>query len=143
VRPQAIDLADVLVYLVVLGVFIQLLPAVISETFLLALLTAILLKCVLEVVLRIKKWAISRITASTSTLSRVVNVLVLVLILPGSKLLVLELVALIFGDAVQLGGFFEVTGLIIVLMLARRGMRWLIAVPRSPDVGSTPPHALK
>lgn len=146
VRLRAIDLADVLVYLVVLGAFIQLLPSVISESFLLALLTAILLKCVLEVVLLAKQWAISRIAASATVIARVVNVGVLVLILPGSKLLVLELVALVFGDAVQLGGFFEVTGLIIVLMLARRGMRRLIATPGKPDAlsaGSTRSSALK
>ena len=40
-RVRPIDLVDVLGYLVVLGVFIQLFPDVISETFLLALLTAI------------------------------------------------------------------------------------------------------
>lgn len=51
-RIRPIDLVDVLVYLVVLGVFIQLFPAVISESFLLALLTAILLKVFLEIVLR-------------------------------------------------------------------------------------------
>lgn len=47
------------------------------------------------------------------------------LVLPGSKFLVLELVDLVFGDAVRLGGFFAVTALIIVLMLARGGVRRL------------------
>lgn len=45
--------------------------------------------------------------------------------MPGSKLVVLELVALVFGNAVYLGGFFQVTALIIVLMLARGGIRRL------------------
>ncbi len=81
---------DVLAYLVVLGVFIQLFPVVISETFLLALLTAILLK------------------------------------------VVLELVALAFGDAVRLGGFLQVTALIVFLMVARGGTRRLFP----PDVTS-------
>ena len=49
-RLRPIDLVDVFVYLVVLGVFSELFPRVISETFLLALLTAILLKVVLELV---------------------------------------------------------------------------------------------
>jgi len=55
VRIRPIDLVDVYVYLVVLGVFIQLFPAVISESFLIALLTAVLLKVVLEGVLFVKK----------------------------------------------------------------------------------------
>lgn len=43
-------LVDVCVYQVVLGVFVQLFPAMTTETFLLSLLTAILLKLVLELV---------------------------------------------------------------------------------------------
>lgn len=39
--------------------------------------------------------------------------------------MVLELVDLVFGDAVYLGGFFLVTALIAVLMLARGGVRRL------------------
>ncbi|MGJ0387811.1 hypothetical protein [Microbacterium sp. CGR1] len=121
VRP--VDLVDVFVYLVVLGAFTQLLPEVISESFLLALLTAILLKLVLEVVLLVKKRIITRIRGARNVWIRVVNIAALLLVLPGSKFLVLELVDWVFGDAVHLGGFFQVTALIIVLMLARGGVR--------------------
>ncbi|GAB2454571.1 putative signal transduction protein with EAL and GGDEF domain [Conyzicola lurida] len=125
-RIRAIDLVDVFVYLVVLGLFTQIFPAVISETFVLALLTAILLKVVLEVVLLVKKRTIERIRMSRLPVVRIANVVVLLLVLPGSKFLVLELVALVFGDSVYLGGFFQVTALIIVLMLARGGVRRLL-----------------
>ncbi|NOJ60711.1 hypothetical protein [Arthrobacter sp. 260] len=124
-RIRPIDLVDVFVYLVVLGLFIQLLPAVISETFILALLTAILLKLVLELVLRVKKLIIRRVREAQTGTARAINAIALLLVLPGSKFLVLELVALVFGDAVYLGGFFQVTALIIVLMLARGGVRRL------------------
>ena len=124
-RIRPIDLVDVLVYLVVLGVFIQLFPDVISETFLLALLTAILLKGVLEVVLWAKKKIVARIRSADTRRVRVVSAITLLLVLPGSKLMVLGLVDLVFGDAVRLGGFFQVTALIIVLMLARGGVRWV------------------
>jgi hypothetical protein len=113
----------VLVYLVVLGAFIQLFPDVISETFLLALLTAILLKVVLELVLWAKKKIVARIRSAETRRVRIVSLITLLLVLPGSKFLVLALVDLAFGDAVRLGGFFQVTALIIVLMLARGGMR--------------------
>lgn len=125
VKIRPIDLVDVLVYLVVLGVFIQLFPAVLSETFLLSLLTAILLKVVLELVVWVKKKIVGRIKAAESVRVRIVNIVALVLVLPGSKFLVLELVALAFGTAVQLGGFFQVTALIVVLMVARGGTRRL------------------
>jgi len=122
-RIRPLDLVDVLVYLVVLGVFIQLFPDVISETFLLALLTAILLKVVLELVLWAKKTIVARIRSAESPRVRIVSAITLVLLLPGSKFMVLGLVDLVFGDAVRLGGFFQVTALIIALMLARGGMR--------------------
>ena len=119
-------------YLVVLGLFTQIFPAVISETFLLALLTAILLKLVLELVLVVKKRTIERIRMTRRPAVRVTNVVVLLLVLPGSKFLVLELVALVFGDAVYLGGFFQVTALIVVLMLARAGVRRLLPAGGPP-----------
>ena len=99
----------------------------ISETFVLALLTAILLKIVLEVVLWAKKKIVGRIRSADSPAARAVSVVTLLLILPGSKFLVLELVHLAFGERVQLGGFFQVTLLIVVLMLARAGMRRVFA----------------
>lgn len=125
-RIRPVDLVDVLVYLIVLGVFIQLFPAVLSETFLLALLTAVLLKGVLEIVLQVKKRIVGRIRSDRTLPVRAVNVAALVLVLPGSKFLVLELVALAFGDAVQLGGFLAVTTLIVVLMVARGGVRRML-----------------
>ena len=124
-RLRPVDLVDVLVYLVVLGVFIEFFPEVISESFVLSLLTAILLKIVLELVLRVKKRIVTRIRTSTRWV-RVANVLTLVLVLPGSKLVVLWLTDLAFGGSVQLGGFFQVTALIVVLMLARGGVRRLV-----------------
>ncbi|MBT2476396.1 hypothetical protein J7E68_17900 [Microbacterium sp. ISL-103] len=126
---RAVDLVDVFVYLVVLGLFIQLFPDVISETFLLALLTAILLKAVLEVVLFVKKSILRRVRGARTRLVRAVNVAALVLIIPGSKFLVLALVDLVFGDAVRLGGFLPVTALIFVLMLARAGVRRILERP--------------
>lgn len=120
------DLVDVLAYLVVLGVFIQLLPGVLSETFLLALFTAILLKIVLEVVLRIKKKIVGRLRSADTRIGRIVGAVALLMVMAGSKFVVLELTALAFGDSVQLGGFFAVTALILALMLARHGTRLLV-----------------
>lgn len=130
-RFRAVDLVDVFVYLVVLGTFSQLFPAVISESFLLSLLTAILLKVVLEGVAWVKSNALARVRTDGPAARRIIGVVVLLLIMPGSKFLVLELVDLVFGDAVQLGGFFLVTLLIVVLMLARGGVRRLLAPPLS------------
>ena len=60
--------------------------------------------------------------------------LLLWLVLVGSKFVVLELVAFVFRGQVYLGGFFAVTGLIILLLLARKGVRWLLD-QNSADAG--------
>ncbi|MFF7291030.1 hypothetical protein ACFY9N_00720 [Microbacterium sp. NPDC008134] len=126
-RLRPLDLVDVLAYLVVLQTFSQLFPAVISESFLLSLLTAVLLKAILEVVVWVKTKAIARVRSNRGWGARAIGVVVLLLVMPGSKFLVLEVVALVFGDAVQLGGFFLVTLLIVVLMLARGLVRRAVA----------------
>ena len=88
-----------------------------------------LLKVVLEGVLYVKKRIVARIRGTHSRWVRVLNVAALLLVLPGSKFLVLEIVAWVFGDAVYLGGFLQVTALIIVLMLARGGVRRIVDRP--------------
>ena len=128
-RIRPVDLVDVLSYLVVLGVFTQVFPAVITETFLLALLTAALLKIVLEGVLLLKKALVARLRTANSRWRRASALVMLLLVLPGSKFVVLELVALAFAGDVSLGGFFSVTLLIVVLMLTREGVRRLIDRP--------------
>ncbi|WP_084124657.1 hypothetical protein [Demequina sp. NBRC 110054] len=125
-RIRPVDLVDVLAYLVVLGIFVELFPEVITESFLMSVLTAVLLKLVLEVVLRAKKAAVTRIRSADSRATQAVNAGMLALLLPGSKFVMIELVALVFGDSVYLGGFFQVTALIIALTLAQAGLRLLV-----------------
>ncbi|NNC13793.1 hypothetical protein HII28_18180 [Planctomonas sp. JC2975] len=125
-RVRAADIVDLFAYTMVLGLFVEFFPAVISETFLLILLTAILLKLVLELVVWIKGRLLHRIRIATGTWRRVVNIVTLLLVLPGSKFLVIELTALVFRGQVHLGGFFQVTILIVILMLTRGLIRRLI-----------------
>jgi hypothetical protein len=99
---------------------------VITETFTISLLTAALLKVVLELVVRVKKSARGRLRAARTPVGKVGAGLLLWAVLVGSKFLVLTLEDLVFGDAVELGGFFAVTLLIIALLLARAGVRRLL-----------------
>lgn len=125
-RPLALHVVDVFVYVTVLNLAIEYVPSVLSETFTLSLLTAVLLKLVLEVVVRVKSRVVGRVRAAGSATQRVLAVVMLAFVLPGSKLLVLWLVDLVFGDDVRLGGFVPVTLLIVVLLLARLGVRRLL-----------------
>lgn len=130
---KAADVVDVFVYVVVLNLAAEYVPLVITETFTMSLLTAVLLKVVLEVVVVVKDHVKGRFKAAKTLVGRVLAALLLWAVLVGSKFVVLELVALVFAGQVQLGGFFSVTGLIIVLLLARAGVRRLLVQPAPAD----------
>lgn len=123
---RAAAAVDVAVYVVVLNLFVEYLPQVISETFTLSLLTAVLLTGILEIVVVAKDRVKARFRAASTPLGRVVAGVLLWAVLFGSKFLVLEAVDLVFGARVSLGGFFSVTLLILVLMLARALVRRLL-----------------
>jgi hypothetical protein len=122
----ATAVVDVLVYVVVLNLFVEYFPQVLSESFTLSLFTAVLLKAILEVVVAAKNAAKARFRAASTAAGKVVAAILLWLVLFGSKFLVLEAVALVFGSRVSLGGFFSVTLLILVLLLSRAGVQRLL-----------------
>ena len=134
-RVPAADIIDVFVYVVVLNLAVQFVPAVLSETFTLSLLTAVLLKAVLEVVVSLKGRVKHLFKAAVRPVGKVASGLLLWLLLVGSKFVVLELVALVFGDQVSLGGFWAVTGLIFALLLSRASVRWLLREPNPDPLG--------
>jgi hypothetical protein len=124
-RPE--DVVDVFVYVVVLNLAIEYLPAVISETFTLSLLTAVLLKLSLELVLIIKARAVAGFRGAMTGRAKLTAALLLWATAAGSKIVVLELVDLVFRDAVSLGGFVSVTLLVVSLLLSRAGVRRLLS----------------
>lgn len=126
VRAHPADVVDVFVYVVVLNLAAEYVPSVITEGFTVSLLTAVLLKLVLEVVSVLKGRIVSALRASTTKAAKVAISLGFWVVAAGSKFVVLALEDLIFGDAVSLGGFFSVTGLIVVLLLSRAGVRRLL-----------------
>lgn len=133
-RVRAIDLVDVLVYLVVLSLFVQFFPEVLSESFLVSLVTAILLKLALEVVMWAKKRLVASRKSAESRLGKLIPTLTLVLLMPGSKFLVLWLTDLVLGGQVRLGGFWLVTVLILALMLSRGLVRRFLVPEDRPSV---------
>jgi hypothetical protein len=139
VKPE--DVVDVFVYVAVLNLAIEYLPAVISESFTLSLLTAFLLKLALEVVLIVKARAVTRFRGAMSARARLTAALLLWATAAGSKIVVLELVNLVFGDAVSLGGFVSVTLLVLTLLLSRAAVRRLLsgADDEASDVTATDP----
>ncbi len=133
----AAAVVDVFVYVVVLNLFVEYFPRVLSETFTLSLLTAVLLKGVLEVVVAAKNRVKARFRQASTPIGKVVAAVLLWVVLFGSKFLVLETVDLVFGDRVSLGGFFSVTLLILALLLSRALVRRLLQTPHRPAQGQS------
>lgn len=132
----AATVVDVFCYVVVLNLFVEYLPSVLSESFTLTLLTALLLKVVLELVVGVKNWVKGRYRRASSRTGKMVAAVGLWLVLVGSKFVVLEAVDLVFGDRVSLGGFVPVTLLVLTLLVTRAVVRRLLSGTRSrPPLG--------
>lgn len=127
VRPA--DIVDVFVYVVVLNLAIQYVPSVISESFTLSLLTAALLKVALEVVILLKGRIVARLRAADTRRAKLGAAVSLWVVAAGSKLVVLGLVDVVFGDAVSLGGFISVTLLVVALLGSRAAVRRVLDDP--------------
>jgi hypothetical protein len=121
------DVVDVFVYVVVLNLAVQYVDSVISETFALSLLTAALLKVALEAVLLLKGRILTRFRAASTRPGRWAAAAMLWAAAAGSKIVVLEMVDLIFGESVSLGDFISVTLLVLALLAARGAVRRLLA----------------
>ena len=76
------------------------------------------MKIALEVLTAAKKRVIRSLKVADSFAGRATSIVTLVLLLPGSKFVILWVTDLVFGGSVELGGFFAVTFLIVTLMLA-------------------------
>jgi hypothetical protein len=138
-RAHSDDVVDFFVYVVVLNLAVEYLPAVISESFTLTLLTALLLKVALELVLVLKGRVVARFKAAETGPGKIAAGLLVWVVAAGSKLVVLWLVDVVFGDRVSLGGFLSVTLLVVCLLLSRSGVRRLLAPPATPGSRPAPP----
>jgi hypothetical protein len=130
-RAHTSDVVDVFVYVVVLNLAVEYVPGVISEGFTLSLLTAALLKVALELVLALKGRLVGRLRRATTRRGKVAAAVAVWLVAVGSKIAVLELVDLVFGGSVSLGGFVSVTLLVLSLLLSRAAVRRLLGDDQS------------
>jgi hypothetical protein len=126
VRARPADVIDLFVYVVVLNLAIEYTPSVISESFTFSLLTAGLLKIALELVILLKNDILTRLRAADTRRAKLAAAVSLWVVSAGSKLVVLELVDLVFGDDVSLGGFIPVTLLVAALLVSRGAVRRLL-----------------
>jgi len=112
--------SDVLIYTLVLNLFVEYLDAVVIDSFTISILTAVLLKVLLDVVMRVEHHVHSFFAEKEGAFFKVAGTVSLFAILFLGKLFILEVVNFVFGDHVELGHFIEVVALVLALMITRR-----------------------
>jgi FlaA1/EpsC-like NDP-sugar epimerase len=105
---------DVLIYIIVLNLFVEYNPKVIIDSFTISIFTAVLLKILLEIILKLEHQV-----AAFFEGRKVLQIFFAWIILFGSKFVILEIVDIVFGEHVELGKFLDVIVLVIALMIAR------------------------
>ena len=111
--------ADVLVYIVVLNLFVEFVDAIVIDSFWISILTAVLLKLLLDAVIGLEHRVSAFFKAREGGVNRALGLVSVFAILFFSKFVILEAVNFVFGDHVELGHFVEIVALIVAMMLAR------------------------
>ncbi len=112
--------ADVLIFVTILNLFVEYSYAIEIDSFTISILTAVVLKLLLDGITAAEHAVAEYLSARDRPLSKVLRVFAVWLILFLSKFMILEVVDFVFGDHVELGGFVEVTLLIIVMIVVQR-----------------------
>ena len=127
-RGQKIFLSwtkDILIYIVVLNLFVEYNSKIVIDSFTISIFTAIMLKILLELILKFEHLVADFFKSRPGKLSNFLRISTTWLILFFSKFLILEVEDRIFGEHVELGKFLDVILLVIALMVARGLLQWV------------------
>ena len=116
-------MTDVLIYIVVLNLFVEYSDAIVIDSFTISILTAVLLKAILDVLGGFEHRVAHYWQQKEGTVNKVLGYLSVFGILFLGKFAILEIVNIVFGDHVDLGHFIDVVLLIIAMIAARELMR--------------------
>jgi len=117
--------SDVLVYIVVLNLFVEFVDAIVIDSFWISILTAILLKGLLDIIVRLEHRVGDYFDKKGGSFFKIIGIATKSLILFTSKLIILEVVDIVFGEHVELGHFIDVLLLILAMMATKAIMRKL------------------
>jgi hypothetical protein len=110
---------DVLIYVVVLNLFVEYVDRIVIDSFTISILTAILLKVLLDLIVGLEHRVAHFFQGRPGKLSAFLRIMSTWIILFVSKFLILEVVDFVFGTHVELGKFVHVLSLVIALIVAR------------------------
>lgn len=136
-RRFASVMTDVLVYTIVLNLFVEHAESVVIDSFTISIFTAVLLKLLLDVIVAFEHRISAFFGRIEATWAKVMNFLAVWAVLFGSKFVILEVVDLVFGEHVELGGFLMVIAIVVTMMVARALVsRLYLALGEKPTAGS-------
>ena len=110
--------SEVLVDIVVLNLFVEFVHTIVIDSFYISILTAVLLKLMVDAVKGLEQAVSAYVAARSGTVWKLVRVVAVWLILFLSKFVILEAVNFVFGDHVELGSFIEIVALIVTMLAA-------------------------
>jgi hypothetical protein len=127
---------NVLVNVVVLNLFVEFADEVVIDSFVISVLTAVLLTAMLSVIVRFEHGIHHFFFEKHSW--RFAGVVAIWVALFGSKFLMLEVVNLVFGEHVSLGHLLEVILIVVAMMIAGQLMQTIYdRLGADADEGST------
>ena len=109
---------EVLIDIVVLNLFVEYAHAIVIDSFAISILTAILLKLMVDAVKGVEQGVSDYFAAKQGTVWKALRVAAVWLILFLSKFVILEAVNFVFGDHVELGSFIEIVAIIVAMLAA-------------------------
>jgi hypothetical protein len=112
--------SDVLVYTLVLNLFDEFYDAISIESFTISVLTAVLMKVLLDLLTQVEH----RVHDFVGAYNKYLGIVSMWVVLFLSKFVILEIVDFVFGDEVELGHFLDVVLLILTMMAVRELNKW-------------------
>jgi hypothetical protein len=110
--------SEVLVDIVVLNLFVEFVHTIVIDSFVISILTALLLKLMVDAVKGLEHAVSASLAAKEGAAWRPLRYVAVWLILFLSKFVILEVVNVVFGDHVELGSFIEVAGIVVTMLVA-------------------------
>ena len=107
--------SDILIYTVILNLFVEYADAIVIDSFTISLLTAVVLKVLLDIL----GLAEEKVHHFFGQYNKALGFLSMWVVLFLSKFVILEVIDIIFGDHVELGKFLDVVVLVLSLMIVR------------------------
>jgi FlaA1/EpsC-like NDP-sugar epimerase len=110
-----------LMYIVILNLFVKYVDAVVIDSFTISIFTSVVLLAMLVTILGLEHRVHAFFDARKGTAWRIGSTIATLGILFLSEFVILEVIDIVFGEHVDLGGFVEIIIIVITLILAQKG----------------------